>query len=640
MPRLPAHLLGTRNRTLLVNMGVVVALSLVFILALLHLHHTRVQQSIQQFDQRLERIAHQDILHVLDFFENRAKANLATPGIREMMQARDHGALLKLSAGRFEVLQRETPELSVMHFHAADGTSLARMHYPGQWGDPISTSRPMLASVQRSHLPAKGIELGRFGLFLRVVVPAFIAREYVGALEFGVTPQLILRRIRDELGADSVLLIDPEAARQLASDLFDPHALSCHGTPYRLCLNDSRLTLPDDYQPSREGARLVSGGREYVLHSHVELTDHEGRRVATLVVAQDASELLSRFRAMMSLILAASLLALLGVYLFLRHTLIRMERELATGQARLQAIANSMDDGMYMLDTHGRLAFINPAALRLLGYREDELLGRDLHDLIHHTDRHGQHVPTDSCPINQAIYRKESLSSDNDIFWRKDGSALRVAFTASPVLIDGQVAGSVAVFRDDRERLEREEALAEARKQAEGLNRQLQLQVEEVTRVSETDPLTGIANRAKFNIVLRREHDRSQRYGAPFSLILFDIDHFKQINDTCGHLCGDEVLRELTHLVRKNLRSSDHFARWGGEEFVILSPEDATRSKALAEKLRQIIAQHPFDPVGTVSCSFGVTLCDGEEAIDLCLTRADQALYRAKELGRNRVEVC
>ncbi|MEW6765084.1 MAG: diguanylate cyclase [Pseudomonadota bacterium] len=638
MLKLPTRLLDTRNRTLLVNMGVVVLLSLIFVLALLNLHRSRVKESIQQFDQSLQRIAQQDVSDLLDFFENRARANLATPGIREAMRARDHDAILTLSSGRFEVLQRETPELGVMHFHAADGSSLGRMHYPGHWGDPISASRPMLARVQQSHVPAKGMELGRFGLFLRVVLPAFIDEEYVGALEFGVTPQLILRRIRDELGAESLLLIDPEAARQLAPDLFDPHALSCQGMRHRLCLADSKLPLPHDFTPAAESTLVQFNGRNHILHTNITLNDHEGRRVAMLVVAQDITHLLKRFQGMMGLILVAALLALVAVFFFLRHTLIRMERELATGQARLEAIASSMSEGMYMLDTEGRLVFINPAALQMLGYREDELLGRNLHDVIHHTDRHGDHVAAENCPINQAIHRKEPCDADNDIFWRKDGRAMRVAYAASPVVIDGKVAGSVAIFRDNHDRLEREEALAMAQEQAEELNRQLQVQIEEVTRASETDPLTGIANRAKFNMVLQREYDRARRYGTPLSLVLLDIDHFKQINDTQGHLSGDEVLRELTRLIRHNLRSSDHFARWGGEEFVILSPESAPLALELAEKLRKLIAEHHFEPVGSVTCSFGVTQCNDNDTLDLCLTRADEALYRAKAHGRNRVE--
>ncbi|MFZ5580271.1 MAG: diguanylate cyclase [Pseudomonadota bacterium] len=639
MLKLPASTLGTRNRTLMVNMGVMLLLSSIFLLALLHQHRSRFDEAVQRFETSLERITHQDVDRLLEFFENRARANLASPGITEAMRAHDHEALIRLSSGRFEVLQNETPELGVMQFHAHDGSSLARMHYPGEWGDPISAGRPMLAHVQEHHVSAKGLELGRFGLFLRIVVPAFLDGKYVGALEFGVTPHLILRRIRDELGAESLLLIDPAASRLSASELFGEAALSCRGVPNRICLPDGRLSLPARALDGPAGKPIDIHGRSYILHTRVGLDDHEGRQIASLVVAQDVTVMQDRFHAVMAMTLSAFLLALIGVFLFLRHTLIRMERELATGQARLKAIANSMSEGMYMLDTEGRLVFINPAALAMLGYREDEVLGRNMHDMVHHTDRHGRHVPTGQCPINQAVHRQESWHADNDLFWRKDGAPLRVAYTASPVVIDGVMAGSVAIFRDDHERLEREEALAEARQRMENLNSQLQAQVETVTRLSETDALTGIANRAKFNTVLRHEHERASRYGTPLSLILFDIDHFKQINDTHGHLSGDIVLRGLSERVRENLRSSDHFARWGGEEFAILSPGGQDMAQALAEKLREEIARESFGGIGAITCSFGVTACREDENVDLCLRRADHALYQAKLAGRNRVEV-
>jgi diguanylate cyclase (GGDEF)-like protein len=122
------------------------------------------------------------------------------------------------------------------------------------------------------------------------------------------------------------------------------------------------------------------------------------------------------------------------------------------------------------------------------------------------------------------------------------------------------------------------------------------------------------------------------------SLLLFDIDHFKTINDTHGHLAGDQVLVELTRRVRQHLRTGDLLARWGGEEFVVLLPhtrgEDALE---LAEKLRHLIAGEPFPAAGQVTSSFGVAEFRPHETSDLWLTRVDGALYAAKAGGRNRV---
>ncbi len=164
--------------------------------------------------------------------------------------------------------------------------------------------------------------------------------------------------------------------------------------------------------------------------------------------------------------------------------------------------------------------------------------------------------------------------------------------------------------------------------------------MERFKHLAETDRLTGLFNKGKFNEVLKREIERARRYKRPLSLIIFDIDHFKRINDTYGHKVGDEVLKELAKLIKKNIRKTDFAARWGGEEFVILAPEtDLDGAVKLAEKLRQTVEKHEFPTVKNVTISLGVAqYIDGESPEEFVI-RADMALYKAKEGGRNRVEV-
>jgi diguanylate cyclase (GGDEF)-like protein len=152
------------------------------------------------------------------------------------------------------------------------------------------------------------------------------------------------------------------------------------------------------------------------------------------------------------------------------------------------------------------------------------------------------------------------------------------------------------------------------------------------------DELTGVANRSKVKELLDREVDRARRYRNPLSLIYFDIDHFKQVNDTYGHKSGDEVLIEITKIIQKELRKTDILARWGGEEFLIVIPETSLQNGVvLANKLREIIEEHNFKDVSKVTCSFGVTQFTLHDDIDKFVQRADEALYAAKDGGRNRV---
>lgn len=157
-------------------------------------------------------------------------------------------------------------------------------------------------------------------------------------------------------------------------------------------------------------------------------------------------------------------------------------------------------------------------------------------------------------------------------------------------------------------------------------------------RIAATDRLTGAANRASFEERLLAEQQRPDR--APFSVLLFDVDGFKRINDTWGHARGDAVLKTLVARTRASLRSTDTLARWGGEEFAVLLPQtEVAEARLVAEKVRQAVAQEAFERVGEVTASFGVAMAAGGESGTSLLARADEALYRAKRNGRNRVEV-
>jgi len=159
-----------------------------------------------------------------------------------------------------------------------------------------------------------------------------------------------------------------------------------------------------------------------------------------------------------------------------------------------------------------------------------------------------------------------------------------------------------------------------------------------IVKIAEHDALTGIYNRVKLNSLFPDFIYNANRYDKDFSVILFDIDHFKRINDTYGHNVGDSVLIELTHTVKNLLRDNDIFVRWGGEEFIIVlqiaSLSDASK---LASRLRKNLEEHPFLHVGKVTCSFGVTEFKDGDTQMILLERADEALYEAKENGRNRV---
>jgi len=168
----------------------------------------------------------------------------------------------------------------------------------------------------------------------------------------------------------------------------------------------------------------------------------------------------------------------------------------------------------------------------------------------------------------------------------------------------------------------------------------IKLLSKKLSAIAYTDSLTQIYNRLHFAHFLDAEIDKVQRYGRTFSIIFFDIDNFKKVNDTYGHLTGDTVLEKITEIVSSINRSSDIFARYGGEEFIILVPEtDVNGAFIHAERLRRDIEEFEFDTVGHITSSFGVTQYRLEnDSVEKLLDRADKALYQAKDFSRNRVE--
>ena len=283
----------------------------------------------------------------------------------------------------------------------------------------------------------------------------------------------------------------------------------------------------------------------------------------------------------------------------------------------LHSIAVAAQDAVIMIDSNGNVTHWNPAAEKMFGYSVVEIMGCNLLGLVvpfqyHEALRDGfpKFIQSGTGPLIGAVTELDAQ--------KRDGSEFPIEISISAVKIKDSWH-AVAIVRDITIRKLADDRLKE---------------------MASTDPLTGAYNRRHFNEVMQAELARAKRYGTTLTLIIFDIDHFKRINDTFGHSAGDQVLLKLALLVSGNIRDTDIFARWGGEEFVILAPNcDTQRPVSLAEKIRKLIEAYPFDEVGRVTCSFGVAEYHAGDDQESIVKRADSNLYRAKETGRNRVVI-
>jgi diguanylate cyclase (GGDEF)-like protein len=163
---------------------------------------------------------------------------------------------------------------------------------------------------------------------------------------------------------------------------------------------------------------------------------------------------------------------------------------------------------------------------------------------------------------------------------------------------------------------------------------------EELVKLSTIDQLTEIYNKSKLNDILTMKIEILKRYGGDLSIIMVDIDHFKKVNDTFGHESGDMVLKEVASVLKNNIRQTDFIGRWGGEEFIIIcTATNLEEASNLANKLREKVKEYSYSVKSEQTASFGVASFIADEDSKSFFVRADKALYNAKKLGRNRVEV-
>lgn len=312
--------------------------------------------------------------------------------------------------------------------------------------------------------------------------------------------------------------------------------------------------------------------------------------------------------------IALALLAIIAMVTVVFIAISRKLRSIVIKRTRALLEQQMMTDKYVIIsatDLDGNITYVSKAFCEISGYSKEELIGKQ-HNIIRHPD------------TNLSVYdelwghlRAGEVWSGEIKNIAKNGSAYWVLSHINPIVND---EGKITGYRSIQQNIS-------DKKYAEEL--------------SITDQLTQLYNRSYLDKTLHKEMTRFQRYGTPMSVILIDIDFFKEVNDLYGHLAGDMVLIEIARILKSNIRITDTLGRWGGEEFMIICAEnDLNEAVRLAEKLRAAIASHTFPTIGTKTASFGVAaVMSGDDEMGL-VERVDNALYQAKNLGRNRVSHC
>lgn len=558
----------------------------------------------------------------------------ATTGDRNQQAIERVRLYRKLSPVYEQFRQRDVRQL---HFHTPDNSSFLRFHSPHNSGDSLVASRPSVVEANRTRKPVFGFETGRVIIGFRNVFPIVWQGQHLGSVELSQPFEAVRKGLHDLDAAKDYLLLLKSSV--LLPKLFDEHKKNYAPSliSQDWLVEDPQRELPDSPPPlspvSQEvykllktdqgfQAALAAGKPASVAISHVgqvfqvslvPLHDTDGAASAVMLTFVRTPELESLYASHRTNLLVFTIMTLFGgtaLYLFLSSMQTVLEQE-----QRLALITSNIADGIYVMDGQGRITFVNERATEILGFAPDELNGQIAHDLFH---RHagGNQTVLEECPIYRVIQTRGRYEGEEQ-FIQKNGDLLMVEVASQPMLKSGRIIGSVTVFRDITERKQLEE--------------QLRL-------LSITDPLTGVYNRRFLQETLLKELCRAERHGEPFSLIMLDIDHFKQVNDRYGHDVGDQVLQHLVKLIQKRIRSSDCLARWGGEEFIVLLPHTGLlAATALAEALLEDLRVSELKGVGYVTASFGVAVSRPGDTVEQLGQRADALMYAAKQAGRNCV---
>lgn len=292
----------------------------------------------------------------------------------------------------------------------------------------------------------------------------------------------------------------------------------------------------------------------------------------------------------------------------------RLEEELAQQGNLLNTVLNNIEVNIYMKDREGRYVYVNPRVAKLLELSTAEIIGRT------DTELFPGNFGLEYFHNDQKVLETGAKMTMEEPFIDKDGNTRYYWSTKLPLQLPGQPEMLIGFSTDVTEQ------------------HQMRMELE---RRANTDALTGIYNRLYFYQVADHEFLRSRRYGTSMSLLMIDIDHFKDINDTYGHLVGDVVLKAMTELCQRSVRECDTLARVGGEEFAVLMPE-TTQAEALLMAQR-LCGAFEGRALTTEPCPVSITISAGvsefragDSSLQNIFTRADLALYEAKRLGRNR----
>ncbi len=652
-------------------------------------------------------------------------------------------------------------DIRVLQFVLANGNSLIRFNRPDLFGDNIVKDRPMLAEVLKGQFKGGILENGRVYPGFRYAFPLFKNGKVVGVADFSVSFDAISRLMtvsESNTQTANRFIINRALLEQVShpssKTLFLPSAINdqyiIEDTSSSLRDIDNKIPIPQVVfqldrmlQTNQQVQTIINSGeagsnlqclgsRHCYIIDLFPVADSQGRTAAYIVSYVPSFDIFKlRIIHLVALIIGLVLLFFAG----------SVFKNWIASRQRLVAITNNMAEGMYVMDGSGKMIYVNPTTVELLGFTEKEMIGQGAHDLFHyHSDNKKVHAR--DCPILTETIKGNVFKSDSEVFKCKNGQLKNVNVVSSPLKDGDVIRGTVVLFHDITEEAIRKIRLQQADiafqniaeaiivtdtqsnilavnaafcnitgyTEEEALNHnprilksgknsaefyqnmwndiknigswegeiwnrkkdgsiypeylhiasiydqeqqvigyvgtfsdvtEKKIQEEQLKQLAYHDQLTGLYNRNYFLELFEHTLHHAERRDSKLALLYLDLDRFKSVNDSLGHIVGDKLLEIVARRIELTLREDDIVARLGGDEFVILledihqNEQPARIASYIMAAIHKPIEIHPH--VLHVTASIGISIYP-QDGLDLTnvLKNADSAMYVAKRMGRNQ----
>lgn len=513
---------------------------------------------------------------------------------------------------------RKLANLKTFHIFDKNGASILRFHKLEKYDDSLLSIRESLMKMSNSLKFQEGFEVGKYTTTYRFQYPLFYDGEFVGSYEFGIEFDAIDKEMQKIFGIKNVLFIQEENIRniydkKILKDLYRKIEIN-HKTFYMLKtkMNSEISNRFKELINVKKTVKTSNNKTTFTRFSYAKkdyiaiatpITDINGKYLGFILTGVEDTMLEVILRTFIEELIFSLLFGLLFIYLVYRELEYRKYiRNIIDTQHDILIVTNDkkiIDANQAFLDFFGFKnikSFLKNANECICDYflKEDGYIQKNMNGL-----NWIEHVNTHLEELNVAILKdinqeNRYLKIEIEPFEKSDNF--------------------VILFKDVTDELQKQQ---------------------ELENKAYYDKLTNIYSRERFDYFLDKKLNQKRE----FSLIMFDIDHFKLVNDKYGHDAGDSVLKELTKLVSEHIREDDVFARWGGEEFMVIVNTDISKAEKFANKLRAVIDNYKFKYVEDVTCSFGVVGYKSFDKLDTIVKRADNMLYTAKNSGRNCVVV-